>query len=99
MGERTRPSRYSNYTHTHIRTPPIPHTCTPSPRTLPGATLAQDRGRMEAQVEALLQEVKGLRQQTEKDRDNLRIKEKVIFERMLKVPRTLPWVLVVSIPF
>ena len=66
--------------HIHTHTPFHPSHL----HTLPGATLAQDRGRMEAQVEALLQEVKGLHQQTERDRDNLRIKEKVIFERMLK---------------
>lgn len=43
-----------------------------------GASLAQERGRMEAQVEALSQEVKDLREQTQRERDTLRIKEKLM---------------------
>ena len=43
-----------------------------------GASLAQERGRMEAQVEALSQEVKDLREQTQRERDTIRIKEKLM---------------------
>ena len=57
----------SNLSHTHTRT----HTHT-------GASLAQDRGRMEAQVEALTQDLKALREQSQNDRDTLRIKEKLL---------------------
>ena len=41
-----------------------------------GATLAQDRGRLEAQVDALSEEVKSTREQLQREREALRIKEK-----------------------
>ncbi len=43
-----------------------------------GATLAQDHGRLEAQVEALTQEVCALKEKWQRDRDALRIKEKQV---------------------
>ncbi len=43
-----------------------------------GATLAQDRGRMEAQLEGLSLEVKTTREQLQREREALRIKEKQV---------------------
>ena len=43
-----------------------------------GAALAQDRGRMEAQVEALTQEVRGLQDRLQQERETVRIKGKVV---------------------
>eukprot|EP00731_Ephydatia_muelleri_P026215 Em0018g315a len=43
-----------------------------------GAALAQDRGKLEAQVESLSNEVKSLREQSQSDRDALRVKGKIV---------------------
>lgn len=43
-----------------------------------GASLAQERGRMEAQLEFLTQETKTLQQQLQKERDAVRVKEKQV---------------------
>ncbi len=43
-----------------------------------GATLAQDRGRMEAQIESLSLDVKTTREQLQREREALRIKEKQV---------------------
>lgn len=42
-----------------------------------GASLAQDRGRMEAKVEAIEQEINQLKVKNQQLSDNLRVKEKV----------------------
>ena len=47
-----------------------------------GATLAQDRGRMEAQVDALSQEVKSLQEHLQSERDASRIKGKQIEDQL-----------------
>lgn len=47
-----------------------------------GATLAQDRGRMEAQVDALSQEVKSLQEHLQNERDSTRIKSKQIEDQL-----------------
>ncbi len=43
-----------------------------------GASLAQERGRMEAQIESLSEETKSLRQELQRLRDMLRVKEKQV---------------------
>ena len=43
-----------------------------------GATLAQDRGRMEAQLQGLSEEVKSTREQLQREREAVRIKEKQV---------------------
>ena len=43
-----------------------------------GATLAQDRGRMEAQVQGLTEEVKTTREQLQREREAVRVKEKQV---------------------
>lgn len=43
-----------------------------------GASLAQERGRLEAQLEFLTKETGSLRQQLERERDAVRIKEKQV---------------------
>ena len=43
-----------------------------------GASLAQDRGRMEAQLDALSKETSSLRAELQRERDAVRIKEKQV---------------------
>lgn len=43
-----------------------------------GATLAQDRGRLEAQVDALAEDAKSTREQLQREREAVRIKEKQV---------------------
>ena len=43
-----------------------------------GASLAQDRGRLEAKIEALTTELETQKKQNEKDNDALRIKAKIV---------------------
>lgn len=45
---------------------------------IPGASLAQDRGRLEARIEALGAEVETRKKQNERDGDALKIKAKVV---------------------
>lgn len=44
----------------------------------PGASLAQDRGKLEAKIEVLTNEIEGLRKKNERDSDTLKIKTKII---------------------
>ncbi len=48
-----------------------------------GATLAQDRGRMEAQLQGLSEEVKSTREQLQREREAVRIKEKQVHHKMI----------------
>ncbi len=48
-----------------------------------GATLAQDRGRMEAQLQGLSEEVKSTREQLQREREAVRIKEKQVRHKMI----------------
>lgn len=50
-----------------------------------GAELAQDRGRMEAQIEALSNETTSLRDDLQHARDSVRIKEKVISDQQATI--------------
>lgn len=43
-----------------------------------GASLAQDRGRLEARIEVLLTELESQKKQNERDNDALRIKAKIV---------------------
>ncbi len=43
-----------------------------------GASLAQDRGRLEARIEVLLGELESQKKQNERDNDALRIKAKIV---------------------
>ncbi|KYO48342.1 leucine-rich repeat and coiled-coil domain-containing protein 1 isoform X1 [Alligator mississippiensis] len=43
-----------------------------------GASLAQDRGKLEAKIEVLTNEIEGLRKKNERDSDTLKIKTKII---------------------
>lgn len=43
-----------------------------------GASLAQDRGRLEARIEVLLAELESQKKQNERDNDALRIKAKIV---------------------
>lgn len=43
-----------------------------------GASLAQDRGRLEARIEVLLSELESQKKQSERDSDSLRIKAKIV---------------------
>lgn len=43
-----------------------------------GASLAQDRGRLEARIEVLLTELESQKKQNERDNDTLRIKAKIV---------------------
>ena len=47
-------------------------------RFLSGASLAQDRGRLEARIEALNAEVVSLKKQSERENDTLKIKTKMV---------------------
>lgn len=43
-----------------------------------GASLAQDRGRLEARIEVLFTELESQKKQNERDNDALRIKAKIV---------------------
>lgn len=45
---------------------------------IPGASLAQDRGRLEARIEALEAELDTLKKKNERDGDALKIKAKIV---------------------
>lgn len=50
-----------------------------------GASLAQERGRLESQLESLTQEITSLRQQLEKGRDAVRVKEKQVEDQVQSI--------------
>lgn len=52
--------------------------CSPLPYTLTGASLAQDRGRLEAKIEVLSSELETQKRQNERDSDALKIKAKIV---------------------
>uniref|UniRef100_A0A3Q4H3H1 Leucine-rich repeat and coiled-coil domain-containing protein 1 n=2 Tax=Neolamprologus brichardi TaxID=32507 RepID=A0A3Q4H3H1_NEOBR len=52
-----------------------------------GASLAQDRGRLEARIEVLSAELEAQRKQNEKDNDTLRIKAKIMDDQMETIRR------------
>lgn len=53
----------------------------------PGASLAQDRGRLEARIEVLSAELEAQRKQNEKDNDTLRIKAKIMDDQTETIRR------------
>lgn len=66
----------------------------------PGASLAQDRGRLEARIEVLSAELEAQRKQNEKDNDTLRIKAKIMDDQMETIRRfkEVGWELVLLKP-
>lgn len=53
----------------------------------PGASLAQDRGRLEARIDVLSAELEAQRKQNEKDNDTLRIKAKIMDDQTETIRR------------
>lgn len=47
-------------------------------RVSPGASLAQDRGRLEARIEVLASELEAQRKQADRNQDALKIKTKIV---------------------
>lgn len=66
----------------------------------PGASLAQDRGRLEARIEVLSAELEAQRKQNEKDNDTLRIKAKIMDDQTETIRRLkeVGWELVLLKP-
>ena len=52
-----------------------------------GAHLAQDRGKLEAKVEVLTNEVEMLKKQKEQDSDTIRIKNKIVDDQTETIRR------------
>lgn len=66
----------------------------------PGASLAQDRGRLEVRIEVLSAELEAQRKQNEKDSDTLRIKAKIMDDQTETIRRLkeVGWELVLLKP-
>lgn len=61
----------------------------------PGASLAQDRGKLEAKIEVLTSEIKAQQKENERNQDTLKIKSKIVEDQT----ETIRKLKVVSVPY